>query len=80
MRLRGDDSTPSVRTRRAIDDERCSAPGPCWCAECVTRFVREHPDGATLQELSDALGLTRQRIDQIARGALLKVRRLLEAE
>ena len=36
-------------------------------------------DGATLQEMGDALGVTRERARQLERLALLKLRRLLLA-
>jgi hypothetical protein len=42
--------------------------------ETVKAFVREHPDGATLEEVAQALGLTKQRIHQIEVEALNKLR------
>lgn len=40
--------------------------------EAAQRFVEEHPDGATLEEVGEALGLVKQRVDQIERVALAR--------
>ncbi len=36
-------------------------------------FIQEHPDGATLEEIADHLGLTKERVRQIEETALLKL-------
>lgn len=43
-------------------------------------FVDEHPDGTTLEVVSDALGLTRGRVRQIEEDALAKARAAAERE
>lgn len=44
--------------------------------EVAVAFVNQHPDGATLEEVGNAFGLTRERVRQIEAVAL---RKLLEA-
>lgn len=41
----------------------------------VERFISEHPNGATLEQIADALGVTHQAVNQMLRKALAKVRR-----
>lgn len=43
--------------------------------EAAQRFVAEHPDGATLDEVGAAIGMTRERIRQIEDDAIAKMRR-----
>jgi hypothetical protein len=42
-------------------------------------FVDEHPHGATLDEVGEALGLNRERVRQIEHAALAKIRKLSPA-
>jgi hypothetical protein len=44
---------------------------PSWSA--VMEFVHRHPGGATLEEVGDAFGVTRERVRQIESGALRKL-------
>jgi hypothetical protein len=37
---------------------------------CAFEFIKQNPDGATLQEVADALGITRQRVEQIEKAAV----------
>jgi hypothetical protein len=39
-------------------------------------FVEEHPGGATLEEVAEVLGVTRERVRQIESKALRKLRRM----
>lgn len=39
------------------------------------RFVADHPDGATLEQVGDALGVTRERVRQLERTALGRLRK-----
>ena len=47
---------------------------PCEKCDDFKRFVREHPDGAKLEEIGDFFGLTRERIRQIEHVAMCKLR------
>lgn len=42
--------------------------------QAARRFVDEHPDGATLEEVAAALGVSRERVRQIESRALRKLR------
>jgi hypothetical protein len=42
---------------------------------CSLDFAAEHDDGATLQEVGDALGLTKERVRQLEESATLKLKR-----
>lgn len=41
-------------------------------------FVAQHPEGATLKEIGDHFGVSRERVRQIQKDALLRLRRELE--
>jgi len=43
-------------------------------------FIATHPDGASLQEVGDALGITRQRAQQLEKKALDKLLRALRRQ
>ena len=40
---------------------------------CSWEFVRQHPGGATLEEIGNALLITRERVRQIEESALAKI-------
>jgi hypothetical protein len=42
--------------------------------ECLHKFVEAHPDGASLDQIGNALGVTRQRCLQMLRQAMGKLR------
>lgn len=48
-------------------------PSDAW----VDEFVDHHPGGATLEAIGDALGLSRQRVNQVVELALAKAIRAL---
>jgi hypothetical protein len=64
---------------------RCpySYPGPCSSCRnllhcepgCVLRFVDEHPEGASLPEIAEVLGLSWQAVQQTETKALSKLTR-----
>lgn len=41
---------------------------------CVEAWIEAHPEGATLDEVAREFNLTRERIRQIERDALIKIR------
>ncbi len=47
--------------------------------EEVESFIRDHPSGGTLEEVAAAMGVTRQRADQIIRKAVEKAVQRLRA-
>jgi transcriptional regulator with XRE-family HTH domain len=50
-----------------------------WREDAVARaFVEEHPDGATVEEVAAALGLTTRQVERIIEQAARKMRRELE--
>ena len=44
--------------------------------EACQKFIEAHPGGATLGEIADYMGVTRERVRQIEFGALRKLERL----
>lgn len=40
--------------------------------ELVEEFIASHPNGGSVQEIANALGLTRERVFQLLRKALVK--------
>lgn len=46
----------------------------------VRRFVQEHPEGASLEEIGIAMGMTGERVRQVVEHALLKLRMRLPEE
>lgn len=43
----------------------------------VDAFVATHPDGGTLEQIAEVLGVTRQRCEQLVRKAVAKLQREL---
>jgi len=54
-----------------------NTPNPEPDDEVVAAFVAAHPSGGTLEEVSAAIGVTRQRTEQIVKRALRKIYRQL---
>jgi RNA polymerase sigma-32 factor len=81
--LRSDEPLPDEQVSRAIDDERRSA----WLALALgelnpreLRIIRERrlaEDGATLEALGSALGISKERVRQIENRALQKLKAAL---
>lgn len=53
----------------ALDCPRCLPGG-----DTVEAFIARNPDGASLEEVAQALGLTRERVRQIEVGAQYRIR------
>lgn len=62
----------------SIDCPRCEGDDPDGVTyEDMIAFIDKHPDGATLEEVGEVLGITRERVRQIEFSALRKLRREL---
>lgn len=67
--------TACRRVRVRAFDARVHPTLPFELDVAAQRFVEDHPNGATLEEIGAALGLTRERVRQIEEIALAKIRK-----